>query len=78
MTIDISPGLTYINRFPGTETIPCSAYDEYIQCIYLSGGSIIGVLVYVPDDMFSLFTSFEPGSGIYIVNALSSFQIEYN
>jgi len=78
MTININPGVNYINNFPGSEDVLCSTYDAYLKVIYLSAGFAYGVLAYVPGDMFPAFTSFCPGSGIYIVEALSSFQIEYN
>lgn len=78
MTISIEPGINYIAVFPGTSEVPCNQYDEYLSSIVLSASWKAGVVGYIPNDMFNFFTSFIPGSGVYIVHALSSFEIEYN
>lgn len=81
MIIQVTPPLTEINSFPGTEVIPCSSYDDKLICVYLSAGSFggpPGILVYVPGNNFNMFTSFIPGSGLYAIKAKEAFDIVTN
>ena len=78
MTIDINTGENFIDVFPGTETIELSTFDIHLLQVRLSGGWAFGFTSYIPGDKFNTLTTFTPGSGIYIVEASSPFQIEYN
>jgi len=77
MIIDVQPGVSQIDVFPGTENIALSTFDEFIDGIFYYS-PIYGPKGYVPSDRFNTLTYFEPNSGVYTINALSAFQIEYN
>lgn len=61
--------------FTSSYTVPCSSYDDSIRTIYLSSSDLPGVLAYRPGVDYPFFTHFVSGSGVYIVDALSAFQI---
>jgi len=81
MIIQVTPPTTEIETFPGTESIPCSSFDDKLFAVYLSGashGGYPGIIVYLPNTHLNMFTSFIPGSGVYIIKAKESFEIITN
>ena len=80
MILSIIPGVNEITVFPGTRSIPCSAYRDYLEKVYLIENNFVGgVYSWFADqkDAFNFFTHFTPGSGAYLVHAISAFDIEY-
>ena len=80
MILNFIQGLNIITAFPGTHSIPCSGYRNYIEKIYLiDNKQKNGVFSWFADqkDIFNFFTHFIPGSGTYHVHALSAFEMEY-
>ena len=78
MIIEVTPPVTEIDPFPGTQAIPCSAYDDKLNVIFLSGashGAFPGVIVYSPGAALNMFTHFIPGSGKYIIRPKEAFDI---
>jgi len=78
MIIQVTPPTTEIEIFPGTVNMPCSAYDDKLNVIFLSGashGGLPGIISYIPYTNLNLFNYFIPGSGVYIIKAKEAFEI---
>lgn len=79
MTIDIEPGTNTIDVFPGSQEIPFKQYDNYLYSICLCSVSTQRAPVcYRAGSVIVPINKFVPGEGVYYIEALSAFQIEYN